>query len=115
MADYVISDSLEVAVQRNPHLYTYINEYRALAQRTPQFVPVPDNSLRDIASLDVIYPVGDPIFIHIYTENGTKIYKPIEPDLTMEELGFMEQILGVILNYAADYPPPESEWNGLLE
>ena len=109
MADYVISDSLEVAVQRNPHLYTYINEYRALAQRTPQFVPVPDNSLRDIASLDVIYPVGDPIFIHIYTENGTKIYKPIEPDLTMEELGFMEQILGVILNYAADYPPPESE------
>ena len=53
--------------------------------------------------------MGDPIFIHIYTENGTKIYKPIEPDLTMEELGFMEQILGVILNYAADYPPPESE------
>lgn len=109
MADYVISDSFEVAVQRNPHLLTYLSEYRMQTQRTPQFIPVPDNSLRDIASLDIIYPVGDPIFIHIYTENGARIYKPIEPDLTMEELGFMEQILGVILNYAADYPPPESE------
>ena len=109
MADYVVSDSLEVALQRNPHLGRYLIDYRIQTQRTPQFVPVPDNSLRDIASLDIIYPVGDPIFIHIYTDNGVKIYKPIEPDLTVDELIMMEQILGVILNFAADYPPPESE------
>ena len=109
MVDYLVSDSLEVALQRNPHLGTYITQYRIETQRTPQFIPVPDNSLRDIASLDIIYPVGDPIFIHIYTENGVRIYKPIEPDLTEEEVGFQEEILGVILNFAADYPPPESE------
>ncbi len=109
MPDYIVSDSLEVALQRNPHLGTYLSEYRMQTQRTPQFVPVPDNSLRDMASLDVIYPVGDPIFIHIYSDNGNLIYKPIEPDLTPEEIGFMEQILTVILGYAADYPPPESE------
>ncbi len=109
MPDHIVSDSLELALQRNPHLGAYLNDYRMQTQRTPQFVPVPDNSLRDIASLDAIYPVGDPIFIHVYSDNGTLIYKPIEPDLTPEEIGFMEQILAVILGYAADYPPPESE------
>lgn len=109
MADYIVSDSLEIALQRNPHLGQYLMDYKIQTQRTPQFVQVPDNSLRDTASLDIIYPVGDPIFIHIYTDNGTKIYKPIEPDLTPDELAFMEQILSIILNYAADYPPPESE------
>lgn len=109
MPDYIVSDSLELALRRNPHLSAYLNDYRMQTQRTPQFVQVPDNSLRDVASLDVIYPVGDPIFIHIYDDNGTLIYKPIEPDLTPEQLGFMEQILAVILGYASDYPPPESE------
>ncbi len=109
MAEYIISDSLEVAIRRNPHLLSYLYEYRTQTQRTPEFVPVPDNSLKDNASLDIIYPVGDPIFIHVYMDNGTRIYKPIEPDLTMEELALMEKILGVVLNYAADYPAPESE------
>ena len=35
MADYIISDNLEVAIQRNPHLRDYINEYRMQSQRTP--------------------------------------------------------------------------------
>lgn len=109
MVDYVVSDTQEVAIQRNPHLSQYLAEYRMMTQRTPQFVPVPDNSLRDVASLDIIYPVGDPIFIHVYTENAVRIYKPIEPDLTPDETAFMEEILGVILSFAADYPAPESE------
>lgn len=109
MVEYVISDNLQTAVQRNPHLAEYLNNYRFTAQRTPTFVPVPDNSLKDIASLDIIYPVGDPIFIHVYLDNGAKIYKPIEPDLTEEEQIFMDQVLQIILNFAANYPPPESE------
>ena len=66
MAEMIISDSLEVAQSRNPHLRAYLDRYRATTQRTPTFVPVPDNSLRDMASIDIIYPVGDPIFIMIH-------------------------------------------------
>ncbi len=109
MADFIVSDSLQVAIQRNPHLMSYLTQYQMQTQRSPAFIPVPDNSLRDQASLDIIYPVGDPIFIHVYLENGAKIYNAIEPNLTNEEHGFMEQVLSLILNYASDYPPPDSE------
>ncbi len=109
MVEYVISDNLQTAVQRNPHLAEYLSTYRFETQRTPNFVPVPDNSLKDMASLDIIYPVGDPIFIHVYQDNGARIYRPIEPNLTEEEQTFMDQVLRIILNFAANYPPPESE------
>ena len=109
MVEYVTSDNLQTAVERNPHLAEYLNNYRISAQRTPTFVPVPDNSLRDVTALDIIYPVGDPIFIHVYMDNGARIYKPIEPDLTLEEQQFMDDVLMIILNFAANYPPPESE------
>ena len=109
MADFIVSDSLQAAIQRNPHLTSYLTQYQMRTQRTPAFIPVPDNSLRDQASLDIVYPVGDPIFIHVYLENGEKIYNAIEPNLTNEEHGFMEQVLSLILNYASDYPPPDSE------
>ena len=109
MVEYVVSDNLQTAVERNPHLSEYLSSYRFNTQRTPNFIPVPDNSLKDMASLDIIYPVGDPIFIHVYLDNGAKIYKPIEPDLTEEEQIFMDNVLKIILNFAANYPPPESE------
>ena len=109
MVEFVVSDSLEVAVQRNPHLAEYLDRYRYNFQRTPNFVPVPDSSLRDISSLDVIYPVGDPIFIHVFMDNGARIYQPVEPDLNDEETLFMDQVMKIILNFAASYPPPESE------
>ncbi len=110
MAEMIISDSLEVAQSRNPHLRAYLDRYRSTTQRTPTFMPVPDNSLRDMASIDVIYPVGDPIFIHInLDEFGEKIYTPIEPNLTDEEDLFMDEILNLILAVAADYPPPEND------
>ena len=109
MVEYVTSDNLQTAVERTPHLAEYLNNYRISAQRTPTFVPVPDNSLRDVAALDIIYPVGDPIFIHVYMDNGARIYKPIEPDLSIDEQQFMDDVLMIILNFAANYPPPESE------
>jgi flagellar protein FlaI len=109
MVEFVVSDTLEVAIQRNPHLGKYLEDYRNNTQRTPIFYPAPDNTLREIANIDVIYPVGDPIFIHIFMENNAKIYQPIEPPLSLEEQLFLEEVMSVILNFASDYPPPEND------
>lgn len=108
MVETIISDTLEEAISRNPHLYRYLEEYRMKTQRMPDFVPVPDSSLKDNPSLDVIYPVGDPIFIHVYLDDGTRIYHPIEPYLTVEETEIMDAVMGIFLSFAADYPPPET-------
>ena len=108
MAEEITSDTIQDALNRNPHLAEYILNYRRATGRTPEFVPVPDNKLRGRASLDIIYPVGDPIFIHAVKEKNAILYKPIEPNLTPEEQDIMEKVMAIILEHAADYPPPES-------
>ncbi len=70
MAETVVSDTLEVAISRNPHLGgEYLSRYRMERQRTPTFVPVPTSQLKELTVIDIIYPVGDPIFIHVHPEN----------------------------------------------
>ncbi|MGC8609184.1 MAG: type II/IV secretion system ATPase subunit, partial [Thermoplasmata archaeon] len=108
MEERIVSDSYEVALARNPHLAAYINRYRSETGRTPSFVPTIDSSLKDLAHVDIIYPVGDPIFIHIYEKGKERRYRPIEPILDQKEFEIMEKILEMILLRASDYPPVET-------
>ncbi|MEM0154981.1 MAG: type II/IV secretion system ATPase subunit [Thermoplasmataceae archaeon] len=109
MADEVTSDTIQDALNRNPHLAEYLVNYRRSTGRVPEFIPVPDNKLRSRTTIDIIYPVGDPIFIHVLKEKNSIIYKPIEPTLTDEEHDVMEKTMSIILEHAADYPAPESQ------
>ncbi|EQD34979.1 type II secretion system protein E, partial [mine drainage metagenome] len=58
---------------------------------------------------DIIYPVGDPIFIHAYRIDGEQYYVTIEPELSPNEGLFLEKVLEIILQRAADYPAPKDE------
>ena len=103
------SDTLEQAVSRNPHLYNHLVKYRNERQRTPNFVTVPDSSMKLLKEFDIIYPVGDPIFIHVYRIDGEQFYETIEPEMSMEESDFLEKVLELILQRAAEFPAPKNE------
>ncbi|WP_297215230.1 type II/IV secretion system ATPase subunit [Thermoplasma sp.] len=105
----VVSDSYEIAISRNPHLGEYLSKYRDETGRSPSFLVNIDSSLKSLAHVDVIYPVGDPIFIHIYEKGKERRYKPIEPLLKGKELEFMDAILDIIMTKASEYPPAENE------
>ncbi len=103
------SDTLEQAVSRNPHLYNHLVKYRNERQRTPNFVTVPDSSMKSMKEFDIVYPVGDPIFIHVYRIDGEQFYETIEPEMSMEESDFLERVLELILQRAAEFPAPKNE------
>ncbi len=103
------SDTLEQAIARNPHLYTHLVKYRAERQRAPNFVLIPDSSMKSLKEFDIIYPVGDPIFIHAYRIDGEQFYETIEPELSPDESSFLERVLELILQRAADFPAPKNE------
>ena len=103
------SDTLEQAISRNPHLYNHLVKYRNERQRTPNFVTVPDSSMKSLKEFDIIYPVGDPIFIHVYRIDGEQFYETIEPEMSMEESDFLEKVLELILQRAAEFPAPKNE------
>ncbi|MCK4613852.1 MAG: type II/IV secretion system ATPase subunit [Thermoplasmata archaeon] len=72
----MISETLDTAKKNNPHLEEYLKEHRDV-----EFVPSlnEDHFRRD--PLNLIYPVGDPIFIHIYVpgKRSHPVYHAIEP------------------------------------
>jgi len=97
----VKSDTLKDALKRNPHLRRYIEEFRRREGVVPNFVAQLSRDMKTLPRPNIIYPVGDPIFIHIWTDReGDKHYTAIEPRLTKEEepkyQALMDKMLEVV-------------------
>jgi flagellar protein FlaI len=72
------------AMANNPHLRLYIRNYYSRHGVMPEYVPVLRDEMSKIKSPDLIYPIGDPLFIHIHTVDKDVMYKIIEPCLSPE-------------------------------
>ncbi|MBU1159374.1 MAG: type II/IV secretion system ATPase subunit [Candidatus Thermoplasmatota archaeon] len=72
-------------LERNPHLNVYLQEYAQNTTQTPKFMDTLSRDLGKETTVDVVYPVGDPIFIHLHgsKDEGHK-YDTIQPVLTPE-------------------------------
>jgi len=77
----------------------------------PDFYPKLPKDIVDIPVPSIIYPVGDPIFIHLKGDSSTREirYIAIEPVLSAEEEKKYNQIMDAILVKAADEVVPENE------
>jgi len=70
------------ALKNNPHLSTYLQQYAQATKKEPKFVQALSKDLGNESTVDVVYPVGDPIFIHIRgsKDEGYR-YIVVEPQL----------------------------------
>ncbi|WP_456419924.1 type II/IV secretion system ATPase subunit [Methanocaldococcus infernus] len=101
---------LREAMSRNPHLQKYIENFKRIYMRVPDFLISLSRELKELKYPNIIYPIGDPIFIHIFGTPETKTkYIVIEPRLeTPEEKLKYELILDKILEIAPYEKTPES-------
>ncbi|MBP1910945.1 type II/IV secretion system ATPase subunit [Thermococcus stetteri] len=112
MAQTVISDTLEDAMARNPHLRKYIEQFRKKYGRMPEFHAQLSRDMKDIPYPNILYPVGDPIFVHIYTDPTTaeKRYIVVEPRIeSVEEEEKYKLIKDKILELAPTREIPEDQ------
>jgi flagellar protein FlaI len=73
-------------LERNPHLNDYLQQYAQRTKQTPKFVDSLTRDLGKEGAVDVVYPVGDPIFIHLHgSKDVGHSYDVIQP-LMDEEL-----------------------------
>lgn len=106
----VKSDTLEDALKRNPHLRRYIDEFRRREGVVPTFVPALSRDMKTLPRPNLIYPVGDPIFIHIYTDReGNKRYIAIEPRLTSDEEPKYRALMDKMLELAPQEKIPKDD------
>lgn len=89
------------AVDRNPHLATYLERWSAEGNKLPEFYPQLQSDMAKLKEFSFLYPVGDPMFIHVY-KLGTsgKRYVTIEPTMSEDTLAKFERIQQAILKEA---------------
>ncbi len=106
-----MDDKFEEAIARNPHLGAYVEECKKETGVMPDFFPKLSKDIVDIPIPSIIYPVGDPIFIHLKGDKSTREirYVAIEPMLSEKEQKKYQQIMDIILMKAADESVPENE------
>jgi archaeal flagellar protein FlaI len=82
-----MNDNLTEACNKNAHLVDYLNELNTSGHPQPEFMVQLSRSLAENKYPNLIYPVGDPIFIHICgdAKQGTVDYITIEPKLTEQK------------------------------
>lgn len=113
----VKSDKLEDALKRNPHLRKYLDELKRREGTLPSFVPALSRDMKSLPRPNIIYPVGDPVFIHIYTsKDGEKRYIAIEPRLRPDEEPKFQAVMDRMLELAPyeRVPSNDEEMNELI-
>ncbi|WP_406671064.1 type II/IV secretion system ATPase subunit [Methanolobus sp. ZRKC4] len=106
-----MDQEFEKAIQRNPHLGEYVKKFmQENGEDEPTFVV---SLSKDLSKdyVNIILPVGDPVFIHLYgtSELGEVKYFGIEPLLTSTERKKYQVVLNIILEKSARESVPESE------
>ena len=106
-----MNTELTEACENNPHLQQYLDNLEEQGKPLPEFQAQLSRGMSDLDYPNVIYPVGDPIFIHILgdAEKGETEYISIEPELSGPELEKYDNIMNSILEKAPQEPVPETE------
>ena len=101
---------LQKALEANPHLGAYLQDFSA-KHKPPEFHERLGRDMKSLKKVNVLYPVGDPIFIHIWDdeETGQRRYVNIEPRLTDEERLKYVQIKDKLLRLAPFEPTPRTQ------
>ena len=102
--------NFQKAMQTNPHLKTYVKRFMKRGGDRPEFLASLPKDL-DPENVNIIIPVGDPVFIHLYgtQKMGEAHYYAVEPQLTENEQRKYEAIMDRILEDSAGEVVPESE------
>ncbi len=76
---------LSRVLERNPHLSIYMQKYAQETKQTPKFMDTLAKDISKESYVDVVYPVGDPIFIHLHgSKDMGQHYDVIQPLMTAE-------------------------------
>ncbi len=89
----------EEAMARNPHLREYVN---SLDVGRPEFHVQLERTMKTTDYPNIMYPVGDPIFIHIVRRKGENEiqYHAVEPKMTPHEMELLNKVSDSLIKIA---------------
>ncbi len=102
---------LQEVSQGNVHLLEYLHMVPVEEVGIPQYYPKLSGKLRDTKQRNLVYPVSDNMFIHIYSdaEDGRDLYIAVEPHITQNLDGIMLEIEKRLMNFTDEFANVETE------
>ncbi|MFC6615161.1 type II/IV secretion system ATPase subunit [Halopenitus salinus] len=110
------SELVEVA-NRRPHLHRHLRQFRQITGEFPQLIEEAKDEYESERP-NVLYPVGGPIFCHIYGDLGQETkYYAIEPELSGAEAETLQSVRDELLTASGEYRTPETteEYTKLID
>lgn len=92
----------------NPHLLQYVEGWVRGGRPMPEFTKGLTREHSLLTAPNIIYPVGDPIFIHVFKLEETR-YVAVEPALAPEMRGKYDDIREEMLRVATSEEAPEAK------
>jgi archaeal flagellar protein FlaI len=104
----VKTQTLQEASQKFAHVAEYIKKVTPVSGE-PEYYTELDKHMKSMMKYpNFIYPVGDPIFIHIFRKKGSHTeYNIIQPELTEEDQKLYDDILARMIQLAHSMPVPD--------
>ena len=103
------SDELRQVASRRPHLMDHLKKFKQITGEFPAFIDEADSDYESDRP-NVLYPVGGPIFCHIYGDIGQDMkYYAIEPELSDDEQVVFKNVRDRLLERSVNKPAPTSE------
>ncbi|MFB6296487.1 MAG: hypothetical protein ABEH66_06585, partial [Halobacteriales archaeon] len=103
------SDDLRQEATRRPHLRDHLQKFKQITGEFPQFTEEIDDDYESTRP-NVLYPVGGPIFCHVYGDLGQDMkYYTIEPTLTDEQQQVFDHVREELLRKSVTKPAPQNE------
>ena len=110
-------------LKNNPHLLRYLDSWIRAGRQPPEYLEQLSRDLRYRKRINVVYPVGDPIFIHVYSRRPDQrpMYVAIQP-AGREKLGklldLVDELIIDLVDEELEFRSPEDQekvLRGLLE
>jgi flagellar protein FlaI len=106
--DHPRTEDFDKALDRHPHLRRYIDDWRDRTGRRPEFTVAISRDADERDQVDLVYPVGDPLFIHVHGDPAKSVrYAAIEPELEERDRAVYEDLREQILQLAPYEEPPQ--------
>jgi len=103
------SDELRQHAARRPHLREHLQKFKQITGEFPKFIEEADDEYESDRP-NVLYPVGGPIYSHIYGDLGQEMkYYAIEPELKEGERTVYNQVRNRLLERSVTKPAPQDE------
>lgn len=111
------TESLKEAIRKYKHVFRYVEEWTK-KYPMPEYRTSFSRADKNIENPNIIYPVGDPIFIHVFKLPGDSTrYFVIEPTIDKDTEEIYEHVLEKLIDIANAYPVPTniSEMRPVIE